>query len=229
VPTAILLALALTPAAGGVTKLDAPAQAEWVAVQADPRLTTLAVDSAGVWFLLDDDGAELRPAQDGKTATFTADRDGHYRVVVVCDKQVHRVKVVKASTPPQPMPPGPDPQPKPPEPKPADPLVKVFQAGYDADARPRAEKESDRLDLIELYRQAADLADDAKIETAEALILKVRKAAEALKVAGLLDVRKAVATELQAAFPENVPMTADARKKAADLFARFRACLEQVK
>jgi hypothetical protein len=147
----------------------------------------------------------------------------------VAGEDVHRV-AVQVPDVPNPMPPGPGPNPNPPEPpKPADPLVKVLQAAYDADTRDRAAKETDRLDLVELYRQAAGLALDPAVTTAAQLVTRVRDAAKALGVTGLTEVRTAIARELAAAFPEDAPLTAASRAKAAELFGRIKAALEQVK
>lgn len=231
----VLCFLTAVPAFGGpVVKLDSPAKPEWVTVQADPVLTTLSVGyNGGKWVLVDDGPqCDLRAAADGKTATFAATADGQYRLLVISGEDVHRVKVVRAVKPPEPMPPGPDPNPKPPEPKPpapADPLVKLLQAGYDADPRAAEAKRPDLLDLIELFRQAGLLAVDAKVTTAGQLVSRVAEASKALGITGLVDVRKSIILELQAAFPEDVPLTADSRKKATDLFARLKVALEQVK
>ena len=234
-PTAalnLLLPLTLTAAPLGVVKLDSPPKPEWVVVPCDPVLTTLSVPTASVWVLVDDQPAcDLRPASDGKTATFAAAGDGQYRVLVIAEKEVHRVKLVRATNPPQPMPPtpGPGPQPDPKPPAPADPLVRVLQAGYDADTRTAELKRTDLLDLIELYRQAGTLAADPAVPTAGDLVKRVRDAATVLKIVGLPDCRKAIAGELVAVFPEDTPLTADTRKKAGDTFARIKVCLEGVK
>lgn len=227
---AALVASALSQAAG-VTKLDSPPKPEWVTVKADPLLTTLSVDKAAKWILIDDGPqCDLRPAADGKTATFAATVPGRYRVLVVAGEEVFRV-AVQVPDVPQPMPPDPKPPvpPTPPTPPPADPLVKVLQAAYDADTRAAKDKESDRLDLVELYRQASTLALDPSVTTTGQLVARVRDAAKALGIVGLSDCRKAIAGELQAAFPEDAPLTADSRKKAADLFGRIKAALEGVK
>lgn len=219
----LLLASAAHATAGGVVKLDSPPKPEWQVIQADAGITTLAVGDKPAKWVLVDDGADLSPSADGKTAAFAAAADGHYRLIVVADGEVHRVKVVKATSPPQPMPPGPDPQP------PSDPLVKLLQAAYDADPRQPEPKRKDLLDLAEIYRQAGTLAADPAVATAGQLVARVREAAKALGIVGLADVRKAIGAELQAVLPEDVPLTAETRKRAAEVFARVKAALEQVK
>lgn len=233
---AVLLAATLAASAGDVTKLEGPPKAEWRVIQADPVITTLAVagDKPAKWVLVDEHpAADLRAATDGKTATFAATIDGQFRVLAITGDEVFRVRVVRGK--PEVMPPGPDPQPKPPDPKPpapTDPLVAVFAAAYRLDKREDAAVKAEELKtLAALYEAAADLANDPDIGTTAALVEKIRKASDSkqLKVAGLLDLRKVVAAELKAAFPEDVALNADARKKAADLFTRIKAALEQVK
>jgi hypothetical protein len=229
----VLLATAVVAEAGGVTKLDSPPRAEWVTITADPVITTLAVagDKPARWVLVDEGPqVDLRPSPDGKSATFGAVADGQYRVLVVCGEEVHRLKVVKAA--PQPMP-GPDNPPKPPAPvpppAPVDPLVKMLQAGYDADTRQPAAKGTDRLDLVELYKQAGTLALDVNVTTTGQLVGKVKDAAKALGITGLAEMRKTIGAELAAVFPEDVPLSADSRTKAVEAFGRIKAALEQVK
>lgn len=232
---ATVVPIAAQAAGGGVVKLDSPAKAEWVVIQADPVQTTLSVggDVAAQWVLVDEGPqVDLRAAADGKTATFSALADGQYRVLVVAGKDIHRVKVVRAS--PNPMPPGPNPPdpgpgPQPPPVPPADPLVKKFQDAYGLDTRAPEAKKTDLLDLIELYKQAGVLADDKTVATADVLVSRVRDAAKALGLDGLADLRKAIGAELVAVFPESVPMDDAARKKARDVFARIKTNLALVK
>jgi hypothetical protein len=212
--------------AGPVTKLDAPAKPEWVSVQADPVLTTLASDKPAKWVLVDDGPhCELRPAADGKTATFAAKAPSQYRVLVVTDADVHRVRVVV--TDPQPMP-GPD-KPDPPKPAPTDPLVARLQAAYTAEPGTPADKADALANKVELYRQAAKLAADPAVATTGELVTRVRQASDALGTDRLPGVRKVVRAELQAAMPTDVPLDAATRKLAADTFDRIKAALEAVR
>jgi len=82
-----------------VVKLEAPPRAEWQVIPAYPDLTTLAVETAGEWFLIDETNARLKAAADGKSAKFAATADAHYRLVVVCEKSVHRIELVRSFTP----------------------------------------------------------------------------------------------------------------------------------
>lgn len=227
---AVLLAAIASPA-GDVRKLDPPAKPDWQTIQADPVLTVLVADKPGAWELLDESPvASLRPIADGKYAAFAAAAAGQYRVVVTSPDGPTRLKVVVPG-PPQPMPPGPGPTPPPvPPPPPADPLVTKLTAAFALDARAAAAKETDRLDLVELYRQAADLAGKAEVTTTAQLVARIQAASKALGIDGLVDVRKAIAAEVAAALgTDDAPLTADARAKAAAVFGRIRAALEQVK
>jgi hypothetical protein len=215
-------------AADPITKLAAPAKPEWVSVQADPVLTTLQADKPAKWVLVDDGPqCDLRPATDGKGATFAAKAAGHYRVLVVTDADVHRVKVVVADVP-QPMP-GPD-NPKPPDPpKPTDPLVARLQAAYTLEPGTPADKADALANKVELYKQAVKLAADPAVTTTGELVTRVRQASDALDTDRLPGVRKVVRIELQAAMPTDVPLDAATRKLAADTFTRIKAALEAVK
>lgn len=231
VPTITLsLALAAPIAfAGDVRKLDAPPKPDWQVIPCDPVLTVLAVDKPGTWELVDESpAAALRTHADGKAASF-AGPAGQYRVLVTTADATYRLKLVVAG-PPQPMPPGPTPPPIPPPTPPADPLVLKLTAAFALDTRPAAAKESDRLDLVELYRQAADLAGKAEVATTAGLVARIQAASKALGIDGLVDVRRAIAAELAASLgTDDAPLTADSRAKAAAVFGRIKAALEAVK
>jgi hypothetical protein len=208
--------------AAAVDKLDKTVSPPWVEIVADPILTTLAVPAAAKWILVDD-GCELRPATDGKTAIFAATKQGRYRLVVIPDAgdPIRVAVVVGKVDPPAPVPP--------PVPVPVDPLVKKFQALYDADVRAADKKKSDLADLVELYRQAGDLANSADVTTSGQLVTRVREAAKALGVVGLEDLRRAVSVELATAMPNDVEMTVELRKTARDVFLKIRSALQEVK
>ena len=65
------------------------------------------------------------------------------------------LELAEPVVPPKPVDPPDITPPKPPVP--VDPLVQRLQLLYDADTREAAKKQTDRLDLIELYKQAATL------------------------------------------------------------------------
>lgn len=125
-----------------------------------------------------------------------------------------------------PIGPAPNPKPPPPKPDPADPLTALFQAAYDRDAG--LDKKERLADLAELYRQAVDLAKDGKVVTTAELVQRIQAAAKALKVTGLVEVRKLVAAEIAAVFPEDEPLTEAKRSAAAVLFAKIHTVLKGV-
>lgn len=221
----LLLSLALgADPAPAVTKAPAPPAPTWNEVQADPLLTVLQSPDPAKWLAVDE-GCDLRPAADGRSVTFAAGTPGRYRLLVVPEKgEPIRVAVVVGK--PEPTPPGP----KPPEPRPVptDPLTRKLQAEFDKDAREPAKKLADLKDLVELYRQAADLASSAGVTSTGQLVTRVRDAARAMGIEGLADLRRAISVELATAMPTDEPMTAELRGKAKDVFLRIRAALQGV-
>jgi hypothetical protein len=124
----------------------------------------------------------------------------------------------------------PAPTPVPP-PAPADPLALTLRTAYLADLSPpdAAKKKEALLDLIEVYKQAQTLALSAELNTVSAVIAKVKAVATAdLKPDDLKGVRTAVAAELRAAFPADLPLDAAGRAKLAAAFARIHAALSGV-
>lgn len=228
------LAAAALAVAGPVVKLDAPPKPDWQVIQCDPVLTVLQVDKPGTWELVDESPAAALRQTGGErqspTAAFAGTPGQQYRVLVTTPDGVYRLKLV-TPPPPGPLPADPD-KPKPPTPPPpvpVDPLVQRLQLAYDLDPRAADKKSSDRLDLVELYKQAGDLAGRFDVTTTGDLVKRIQDAAKSLGIDGLLDVRRAIAAELQAAFPTDAPLDADSRAKAAGIFGKIKAALEQVK
>lgn len=118
----------------------------------------------------------------------------------------------------------PDPKPLPPDP--ADPLSTAIRVAYDADAGPK--KAEQAKVLSELYRQAADLANDPNVTTAAQLMNRLRSAAGALSITGLEAVRKLIAAECAAQLgtDPDAAITADTRAKAKALFLRIHTILK---
>lgn len=214
------VALGADPMPATVTKAPAPPPPTWAEIPADPLLTVLQSPTASRWVLIDD-GCDLRPSADGKSATFAASAPGRYRLLVLPEQgEPQRVSVRVGEAPP-----------KPPEPRPVptDPFVKRLQTEFDKDTREGSKKLADLKDLIELYRQAADLAASAEVVSTGQLVGRVRDASRALGIEGLADLRRAVSVELAAAMPTDEPMTSELRAKAKDVFLRIRAALQEVK
>lgn len=208
-----------------VNKGDKLPPAIWTEIPADPILTTLVNPTSAKWISVDD-GCELRPASDGKSCVFAAVKAGRYRLIVVPETgDVMRVAIVvgKIDPPTPPTPPGPTPPPVP-----ADPLTEKFQAAYGKDSRDAAKKKTDLLDLIELYKQAGELASATDVSTTGQLVSRVRDASKALAIAGLEDLRRAISVELATAMPADVALTQDLRTKAAATFTKIKTALQGV-
>ena len=168
-----------------VAKAERTPPPSWAEIKADPILTVLTAPISSRWVIVDD-GADLRPDADGKSAAFAAIKPGRYRILVIAgDGEPARVAVIVGAGP------GPDgPLPN------DDALLRRLQSAFDLDPREASKKTADRLDLVELYRQAADLAERPDLSTVAALVSRIRDAGKLLLVEGLADLRRAIAAEL---------------------------------
>lgn len=228
-PIALFLlatALGADPAPAAVTKAPPPPAPTWVEIQADPLGTRLDAPFKATWTAVDS-GCELWPFPDGKSAIFVAGAPARYRLVLTSEKGEVTHVAVTAGKPEPPKPPAP--APPDPRPVPVDPFTKKLQVEFDKDTRDGAKKLADLKDLVELYKQAADLAASAEVLTTGQLVARVRDASKALGVEGLADLRRAVSVELAGAMPADEPMTAELRAKAKETFLRIRAALSEVK
>lgn len=216
------------PVVAEVNKGDKLPPAVWTEIPADPILTTLVNATAAKWISVDDN-CELRPAADGKSCVFAAAKAGRYRLIVVPETgDIVRVAVIVGKPDPvPPVPPAPTPNPPAP-PAPVDPLTAKFQAAFNLDTRDAAKKKTDLLDLVELYTQAAVLANATDVTTTGQLVSRVRDASKALAIAGLDDLRRAVSVELATAMPADVPLTQELRTKAAATFTKIKTALQGV-
>ena len=194
--TALPAAVADPPAPPAVEAGKPPEPAKPVEVRAAGRSARLTSPTACRWWAVSE-LVEVVPFPDGKTC------------VVM---------------PPGPPPPGPTP-PVPPAPPPADPFAAKVRAAYTADPAGPAEKRGEAVLLAELYRQAADLAGKPEIATGGQLVEQVKKAADALRVTGLVAVRNVVAAELGQVADLTTPLTADARAKVASVYKRAAAAI----
>lgn len=119
--------------------------------------------------------------------------------------------------PPLVIPPGPS----------SDPLAVALKLAYQTDTG--ASKQAQLQLLAELYRQAADLATDPAAQTTAELMNRVKAASVALKIDGLLPMRKLIAAECLTslgALDPPVKLTAEIRVKARDLFTRVHLALK---
>ena len=129
---------------------------------------------------------------------------------------------------PQPVPP-PAP-PGPPPPAPANPLRDRLKAAYATDDGADTDKADTRTALALLYRQAVPFAADKTIPTTDALMERMRKAAEGLATdqysrAELKATRNAIAAVLAAQLPPGQVLTDAQRKAAAELFLQVADAL----
>ena len=216
----------ITPA-GGVVKVDPAADPVWNEVTADPIQTTLESPAKSRWVIVTA-GCKVTPVDDGKRAVFAAAKAGRYLLVVLPEAGepvLVAVLVGKVDPPPKPD----DPPVPPPVPVPVSDLGKRFQAEFDKDAREAAKKRSDLADLVELYRQAGDLAASADVTTTGQLVARVRDASKALGIEGLADLRRAISVELATAMPADEALSAELRTKAKSVFSRIQFALKEVK
>lgn len=124
-----------------------------------------------------------------------------------------------------PVPPGPPPMPPHP---PADPFVAALKAAYLADKG--GTKAAQALLLAELYKQAAELADDPSVLNTGELMGRILVAAKALGIDGLLPCRTLIAEECAkiGSVDPPVTLTADTRAKAKAIFLRVSAAMKGV-
>lgn len=139
-----------------------------------------------------------------------------------------RVKVTiegDKPTPPKPPEPGPTP---PVPPTPTDPLARDLAALYAADTS--FTKMPDALLLIELYRQAAELARSESVTSLGQLSQQVADAGKSLLPRGRLDTIRRRISEFVAAElgDEDKTLTEELRVKAGTTYARVAAALKQM-
>lgn len=111
---ALFVSAAVYAAPPTVTSVPAPVPPAWTEFKASAgRQLILAVgDKAAKWTLADD-GAQLTPDSAGKSAVFSADKPGSYKLLVTVGDETTRVVVVVGGVVPVP-----DPKPKPIDPVP---------------------------------------------------------------------------------------------------------------
>lgn len=222
----LLATLSILQPAASVGKADRPQPAPPMEVKADAILTVLTAPEKSRWKLIDRDGADLVASPDGKTAVFAALAKGRYRVVVITGETDVDIVVVVGDVP---APTPPKPGPVDPVIPPTDPLTAKLQAAYKLDTRADAAKQVDLKDLVELYKQAAEFASKPDIASLAELVAKVKDAAKALGIEGLVDCRKAIADELKLAFANDAPFDDASRLKAKVLFVKLSEALKNVK
>ena len=125
--------------------------------------------------------------------------------------------------PPLPLPVPPEP-PIPPEP--SDPFRNVLQAAFSADTTP--DKGNSKGLLAVLFRQAATTAKDPAVVTVGDLFTTIKKASQSLVTDAVPKTRAVLNAEIARTLPAqaNLPLDADLRRRASDLFARLAVALE---
>lgn len=207
-----------------VVEVPVPPASKWTEFKAAPgRQLILSAGALAKWVVIDD-GCDLVPTTDGKTATFSAPGAGRYRVVCVVGAEPVRCLVI-VGTPPEPGPgPGPGPGPTPP----TDTLVVDIKAAFATDGGDKA----DLRDLAALYKlmvKECGKADYATPEQLNRIYLESRKnLLEENGVIKLPEVRKRCSVEIAVAMgaDPSASLTADSRKTIAATFARLAKAVE---
>jgi hypothetical protein len=218
VSSVVLLVMCLLPIRPPVTDA-APAIKLPAEVKAKPaEITELKVETAGKqvkWVALTP-GLSPRPIDSGKTLLFSGP-PGRYELLAYTaladapSDAARCVVLIEGETPP----PAPD------------PLKAKLGIAVTADKAAKA----DVLQLAAIYREAAKVAADPEVPTSKELLGRVRQVSSALIGPDALPaVRGAVAQELLTVLgmSSEEPLTAAQRRKAADLFARLAAVLEEL-
>lgn len=130
-----------------------------------------------------------------------------------------------------PTPPGPGPGPNPPgpnPPNPTDPLVAELKVLYLADTS--ATKQADLMLLVELYRQAAILANANEVTTLSGLAQRVAGAGASLLTRDrLAALRTRIAEFVVKEFgDQEANLTPELRAKTSATYARIHAALKQI-
>ncbi len=212
----LILPFALTQTPEPTIKLPAE-------VKGQPgRIVRLTAETAGKhvrWHLVSED-ADLVPFPEGKVALFTAPKAGRYTVLAwtaAGDVPSDAAKCVVVVG--EPVVPGP-----------ADPFARDLKKQFVDDGS--ADKAKHLAQLAALYREAIVYAEKADVMTAGDLANRIRAAASTLIPAeALVGVRKRIAEEIAKELPldGDKPLDAATRTKAAKLFERIAARLEDLK
>jgi len=130
---------------------------QWDAVKGEARVSsdiTLGFSAKSRCWLVDDNGATLRMASDGKSGTLRSETARAVRILVLPEGVEPQFRVVNVGGY---VPPGPGP--KPPDPMPNSPLRERLKAAFDADLAPLATRQANAAKLAALFRKAAEFAE----------------------------------------------------------------------
>jgi hypothetical protein len=216
----ILIALALTALPAAAADPPPPPPAVTAAKPQDrPAVTELKFDrgpvkltapTACVWYAVDP-AVWVEPFPDGRTCLVIPPAAGRFRVLAYTAKgdlpsPPAVIDVVLA---------GPTVPPPPPK---VDPFEAKVREAYQADPDPADVRKAHARILVELYRQAAELVQSVDIATGGQLTAQLKRAADTLKVTGLVGVRTLMAAELGKVADPAAPLTPDARERMKILF-----------
>jgi hypothetical protein len=186
------------------------------------RIVRLTAETAAKhvrWYLVSED-ADLVPFPEGRVALFSAPKAGRYVVLAwtaAGDVPSDAVKCVVVIGEPV-------------VPAPADPFARDLKKQFVEDGS--ADKAKHLAQLAALYREAIAYAEKVDVATAGDLANRIRAAASTLIPAeALVGVRKRIAEEIAKELPQDgdKPLDAATRVKAAKLFERIAARLEELK
>jgi hypothetical protein len=186
------------------------------------RIVRLTAETAAKhvrWYLVSED-ADLVPFPEGKVALFSAPKAGRYTVLAwtaAGDVPSDAAKCVVVVG--DPVVPGP-----------ADPFARDLRKQFVEDGS--TEKSRHVAQLAALYREAIAYAEKAEVATAGDLAARIRAAAATLLPAeAIVGLRKRIAEEIAKELPldGDKPLDAATRTKAAKLFERIAARLEELK
>lgn len=220
-----LAALALAPAALAadgpqVVEVPVPPASKWTEFKAAPgRLLVIGCATGGKWAPFDD-GCDVVPASDGKSATFSAPLAGRYKLGVATEKgELVRVVVVVGNPEPGPGP-GPGPGPTPP----VDTLVADIKAAFTADGGKLADLQS----LAALYTLMVGECADMTYATAADLNARYVTARDTMLKNALPGVRRRCGQVLGAAIGADpaAVLTSVSRETIAATFARLAKAVE---
>lgn len=226
-PLVMLLALAATVVAADeappVVIVPPAAPEKWIELLAPAgksvQLTVPGEDvKEATWILVDNDVADIFTCDKGKTCRFTAPFEGRYKILVIAGPNVYRIALTLGKPP---KPPGPI---VPPD----SALVKALQTTYDADTLQLDVKRGQLVLIVELYEQAIDMADDKTLLTVEVASTRLKDASKTLKITGLQELRKTIAAQLAATFPNGGGLDDDGRAKLKALYVKVRDALKAV-
>lgn len=203
------------------------APGQFIAIRAE-------TDCKAVKYVALDEGLNVFPSAllaDPKSTVVTSVTQGKFRLLAYTaagDQPSDPVVVSVVVGNPKPIPPSPVP-PAPPSP-PDNSFMESLQSIYAAIQEPN--RESNKLALSEVYRQASTLAQDKNIKTIRQLFMTIREGSKkVISEDALVSLRERIQQELSSKFPQpmNSAITDELRADFSMTFSRIAGILEQLK